>query len=147
MNMTLFKMWIWHCQYKSKYIAIISNLSYICTKFGMKIRNHIFCMTDASHSTLSALLTIWFIPCHWTLAHPFQIMLMSLQVDFLHVYFSQGTPFTHDFVLIIQIHLKIHFAIFQILADRLLQKFTHAMTAVLSWHVQIFVAITWLEFA
>ena len=58
---------------------------------------------------------------------------------------SQLTPgdhFTNNVsILIIQIHLKFHFLLYQFLAIGSLWNFAHDMIAVLLWHVQKFVVI------
>ena len=54
---------------------------------------------------------------------------------------SPGTHFTNSISITIHIRYKIQFAIIQILIKWLLQNFAHGMTAMLSCHVQTFVAI------
>ena len=53
------------------------------------------------------------------------------------------THFTNEFFIIVQIHLNFNFDFNRILMQWSLQKFAHATTAQLSWHVQNFVVI-WL---
>ena len=52
-----------------------------------------------------------------------------------------GAHFTNVFSITIQMRWKIHFAFTSILTMWSLQIFAHDMTAMLSWHVQKFVAI------
>ena len=52
-----------------------------------------------------------------------------------------GTHFTNNFSIIIKIWWIFHSALIQILIKWSLWNFAHGMTAVLSWHVQNFVAI------
>ena len=57
-----------------------------------------------------------------------------------------GACFIEDFSIVIHIWWKICLAVVLFVVIRSLQNFAHAMTAVLSWHVQNFVAITLLVF-
>ena len=50
------------------------------------------------------------------------------------------------FSITIQIRWKIHFAVNPLLVIMMQQTFAHAMTAVLTWHVQNFVVIAKVEF-
>ena len=54
-----------------------------------------------------------------------------------------GPRFTNGFSIAIQIRWKFRFTLTSILIQWLLQNFVHGTTAVLSWHVQNFVAIWW----
>ena len=55
-----------------------------------------------------------------------------------------GAHFTNIFSIPFQIRWKFHFTLTSILIQRSLQNFVHDTTAVLSWHVQNFVAVWWL---
>ena len=52
-----------------------------------------------------------------------------------------GAHFTNNFSIVIQIRLKIHYAPIEFVDKWSLLKFAHGTTAVLSWHVQNFLAI------
>ena len=54
-----------------------------------------------------------------------------------------GPRFTNGFSIAIQIRWKFRFTLISILIQWSLQNFVHGTTAVLSWHVQKFVAIWW----
>ena len=54
-----------------------------------------------------------------------------------------GPRFTNGFSIAIQIRWKFRFTLISILIKWSLQNFVHGTTAVLSWHVQKFVAIWW----
>ena len=54
-----------------------------------------------------------------------------------------GARFTNGFSIAIQIRWEFRFALISILMQWSLQNFAHDTTAVLSWHVQKFVAIWW----
>ena len=54
-----------------------------------------------------------------------------------------GPRFTNGFSIPIKIRWKFHFTLISILIPWSLQNFVHGTTAVLSWHVQKFVAIWW----
>ena len=54
-----------------------------------------------------------------------------------------GPRFTNGFFIAIQIRWKFRFTLISILIQWSLQNFVHGTTAVLSWHVQKFVAIWW----
>ena len=54
-----------------------------------------------------------------------------------------GPRFTNGFSIAIQIRWKFRFTLISILMQWSLQNFVHGTTAVLSWHVQEFVAIWW----
>ena len=54
-----------------------------------------------------------------------------------------GPRFTNGFSIAIQIRWKVRFTLISILIQWSLQNFVHGTTAVLSWHVQKFVAIWW----
>ena len=54
-----------------------------------------------------------------------------------------GARFTNVFSIAIQIRWKFRFTLTSILIQWSLQTFVHGTTAVLSWHVQKFVAIWW----
>ena len=54
-----------------------------------------------------------------------------------------GPRYTNGFSIGIQIRWKFRFALTSILIQWSLQNFVHGTTAVLSWHVQKFVAIWW----
>ena len=57
--------------------------------------------------------------------------------------FGSGSRFTNGFSIAIQIRWKFRFTLTSILIQWSLQNFAHGTTAVLSWHVQKFVAIWW----
>ena len=64
----------------------------------------------------------------------------------MSLYLKQWEPgprFTNVFSIAIQIRRKFCFTLTSILIWWSLQKFVHVTTAVLSWHVPIFVAIWW----
>ena len=54
-----------------------------------------------------------------------------------------GPRFTNGFSIAIQIRWKFRFALISIVIQWWQQNFVHGTTAVLSWHVQRFVAIWW----
>ena len=54
-----------------------------------------------------------------------------------------GPRFTNGFSIAIQIRWKFRFTLISILIQWSLQNFVHGTTAMLSWHVQKFVAIWW----
>ena len=54
-----------------------------------------------------------------------------------------GPRFTNGFSIAIEIRWKLRFVLISIPIQWLLQNFVHDTTAVLSWHVQKFVAIWW----
>ena len=54
-----------------------------------------------------------------------------------------GPRFTNGFSIAIQIRWKFRITLISILIQLSLQNFVHGTTAVLSWHVQKFVAIWW----
>ena len=56
---------------------------------------------------------------------------------------SPGPRFTNGFSIAIQIRWKLRFALISIQIKWSLKNFVHGTTAVLSWHVQKFVAIWW----
>ena len=56
---------------------------------------------------------------------------------------KSGPRFTNGFSIAIQIRWKFRFTLISILIQWSLQNFVHGTTAVLSWHVQKFVAIWW----
>ena len=64
----------------------------------------------------------------------------------MYVEHGSGAHFTNDFSIIIKIWWKFHSALIQVEVKWLLQNFAHATTAVLSWHVQHFVAICLLHY-
>ena len=57
--------------------------------------------------------------------------------------YQPGPRFTNGFSIAIQIRWKFRFTLISILIQWSLQNFVHGTTAVLSWHVQKFVAIWW----
>ena len=57
---------------------------------------------------------------------------------------KSGAQFTNDFSIVIQIQWKFHSALIQVFHKWLLWNFAHSTTAVLSWHVQKFVAIWYI---
>ena len=57
--------------------------------------------------------------------------------------FNPGPRFTNGFSIAIQIRWKFRFTLTSTLILWSLQNFVHGTTAVLSWHVQKFVAIWW----
>ena len=59
------------------------------------------------------------------------------------LYRYPGPRFTNDFSIAVQIRWKFRFTLISILIQWSLQNFVHGTTAVLSWHVQTFVAICW----
>ena len=56
---------------------------------------------------------------------------------------APGARFTNGFCITIQIRWKFRFTLTSILIQWTLQNFVHGTAAVLSWHVQKFVAIWW----
>ena len=56
---------------------------------------------------------------------------------------APGPRFTNGFTTAIRIPWNFRFTLISILIQWSLQKFVHGTTAVLSWHVQKFVAIWW----
>ena len=56
---------------------------------------------------------------------------------------NPGARFTNGFPIAIQIRWKFHFTLISIIIHWSLHDFVHGTTAVLSWHVQKFVAIGW----
>ena len=56
---------------------------------------------------------------------------------------GSGPRFTNSFSIAIQIRWKCRFTLISILIQWSLRNFVHGTTAVLSWHVQKFVAIWW----
>ena len=58
-------------------------------------------------------------------------------------YESNMARFTNGFSIAIQIRWKFRFTLTSIMIQWSLQNFVHGTTAVLSWHVQKFVAIRW----
>ena len=63
--------------------------------------------------------------------------------QFMWILFGTGPRFTNGFSIAIQIRWKFRFTLISILIQWSLQNFVHGTTAVLSWHVQTFVAIWW----
>ena len=55
-----------------------------------------------------------------------------------------GAHFTNDFSIVIQIQGKIHSSLIQVLVKWLLLNFAHGTTAVLLWHVQNLVVMSYL---
>ena len=58
-------------------------------------------------------------------------------------HYHSGPRFTNGFFIAIQIQWKVRFTLISISIQWSLQTFVHGTTAVLSWHVQKFVALWW----
>ena len=73
-----------------------------------------------------------------------QLRQMTMQlINMWNTSQQPGPRFTNIFSIAVQIRWKFHFILTSILIQLSLQNYLHSTTAVLLWHVQIFVAIWW----
>ena len=135
-----------------------------------ELREHWFRQWLGAYSVPSSYLNHWWMIVNWTLRknlvlkirsfHSWKCVwkcrlpkwrpfcpgeMSSVYYDFVTLFrvYYPGPRFNNGFSIAIQTRLKFRFTLTSILIQWLLHNFVHGTTAVLSWHVQNFVAIWW----